>query len=164
VTQVNAMKRFYLTFIYGANQEGQRRLLWEALTAIANDMEEAWYILGDFNSVLHPGDRLGGTDIQAVEIKPFEECINTCEIQELRSVGPYFTWTNKTIWTRIDRVFINALWYDQFDFSQVIDMANSLSDHTAMVIDTPSYPRPPLSFYFCCMWTRDTDYMPLVTS
>ncbi|KAJ8419599.1 hypothetical protein Cgig2_000942 [Carnegiea gigantea] len=102
---------FYLTFIYGANQEGQRRLLWEALTATATDMEEAWCILGDFNSVLHPGDRLGGTDIQDVEIKPFEECINTCEIQQMRSIGRCFTWTNKTIWTRIDRAFTRDYGY-----------------------------------------------------
>jgi len=62
-------------------------------------MEEEWCILGDFNSVLHPGDRLGGTDIQAAEIRPFKDCISSCEIQELKSICPYFTWTNKTIWT-----------------------------------------------------------------
>ncbi|KAJ8433454.1 hypothetical protein Cgig2_014495 [Carnegiea gigantea] len=119
-------------------QEGQRRLLWEALNAIATDMEEAWYILGDFNSVLHPSDTIGGTDIQVAEIKPFEECMNTYEIQGMRSIGPYFTWTNKTIWTRINRTFVNTLWYEQFDFSQVIYTANSLSDHTALIIDTLS--------------------------
>ncbi|KAJ8421596.1 LOW QUALITY PROTEIN: hypothetical protein Cgig2_020785 [Carnegiea gigantea] len=57
------MKSVYLTFIYGANQEGQRRALWEALKNIAKDMEEAWCILGDFNSVLYPRDRMGGIDI-----------------------------------------------------------------------------------------------------
>ncbi|KAJ8419434.1 hypothetical protein Cgig2_000166 [Carnegiea gigantea] len=30
------------------------------------------------------------------------------ELQEVRSIGPYYTWTNKTIWTRIDRAFVNA--------------------------------------------------------
>ena len=91
VTQVPAMKQFYLTFIYEANHEADRMSLWEGLTAIASHMEGAWCILGDFNSVLHQGDRIGGTDIHAAEIKPFEDCINTCEVQELRSVGLYFT-------------------------------------------------------------------------
>ena len=75
-------------------------------------MEEAWYILGDFNSVLHSRDRIEGTDIQAAEIQPFEECINICEIQKMRSIGPYFIWTNKTIWIRINRAFVNTPWYD----------------------------------------------------
>jgi len=103
-------------------------------------MDEAWCSIGDFNSVLYPGDRIWGTDIQAAEIKPFEDCTKTCEVQEMRSIGPYFTWTNKTIWTRIDRTLVNALWYDQFDFSQVIYMPNSVSDHTALIIDTLGCP------------------------
>jgi len=85
------MKHFYLMFIDGANHEADKRPLWEGLTEIASNMDVAWCILGDFNSVLHQRDRIRGTNIQAAEIKPFEEYINTCEVQELRSTGPYFT-------------------------------------------------------------------------
>ncbi|KAJ8421943.1 hypothetical protein Cgig2_012935 [Carnegiea gigantea] len=63
----------------------------EALKTIAKDMEEARCILGDFNSVLHPSDRMGGTRTQDAEIRKFKECITTCEIEEMRSRGPYFT-------------------------------------------------------------------------
>ncbi|KAJ8419838.1 hypothetical protein Cgig2_030549 [Carnegiea gigantea] len=82
----------------------------------------------------------------------------------MRSIGPYFTWTNRTIWTRIDRALVNTLWYDQFDFSQVIYLANSLSDHTALIIDTPNCPKPLFTFQFCDKWTRDSSFPPLVTS
>ncbi|KAJ8420343.1 LOW QUALITY PROTEIN: hypothetical protein Cgig2_012108 [Carnegiea gigantea] len=105
-----------------------------------------------------------GTEIHAAEIRPLNDCINTCEVQELRSIGPYYTPTNKTVWTRIDRAFINALWYDLFDFSQVIYMANSLSDHIALVIDSPKCPKPPSTFHFCDMWIRDASFLPLVAS
>jgi len=54
------MKGFYVTFIYGANQELQRKNLWEDLKNIANGMNKAWCILGDFNVVLYAGDRIGG--------------------------------------------------------------------------------------------------------
>ncbi|KAJ8430483.1 hypothetical protein Cgig2_021729 [Carnegiea gigantea] len=132
-THETTMKSVYLTFVYGANQEGQRRALWDALKNIAKDMEEAWCILWDFNSILHPGDRIGGINIQDAEVRQFKECIRVCDIQELQSRGPYFSWTNKTVWTRIDRVFVNVYWYDLFGFSQEIYMANSLSDHTTML-------------------------------
>ena len=120
-------------------------------------MEDAWCILGDFNSVLHPGDRIGGRDIQDAEIRQFAEFINSCEIKEMRSNDPYF-------WTRIDKPFVNVYWYDQYDFSHALYMVNSLSDHTALVIDTPDCPRPRSTFQFCDMWIRDFSFLPLVSS
>ena len=102
------MKTFFITFVYGANHEAQRGPLWEDLIHIAQGMDEAWCVLGDFNAVLYPGDRMRGTEVQFHEIKNFSDYIITCEVQELKSNGPYYTWTNKTIWTRIDRVFVNT--------------------------------------------------------
>lgn len=77
---------------------------------------------------------------------------------------PYFSWTNKTVWTRINRVFANVYWYDLFGFSQVIYMANSLSDHTTLIIDTSGCPKPKSTFQFCDMWIRDSGFYPLVTA
>ena len=61
----------------------------------------------------------------------------------------------------MDRAFVNALWYDVFDFSQVVYMANSLSDHSAVIIDTPKCPRPSPTFHFRDMWTRDVAFFAL---
>ncbi|KAJ8444130.1 LOW QUALITY PROTEIN: hypothetical protein Cgig2_029905 [Carnegiea gigantea] len=159
-TQNNTMKTFFITFVYGANHEAQRAPLWEDLIHIAKEMDEAWCVLGDFNAVLYPGDRMGGTDVQFHEIKNFSDCIITCEL----SNGPYYTYTNKTIWTRIDRVLVNTYWYNTFDICQLNYMANSLSDHTAMVLSFPWYPKPKPSFQFCDMWIRDPSFLPLMSS
>jgi len=80
VTHAVTMKTFCLTFVYGANQEGHRRALWEAMKNITNTMEDAWCILGDFNSVLHLGDSMGGIDIQDVEVRQSEDCIRAYDI------------------------------------------------------------------------------------
>ncbi|KAJ8423017.1 hypothetical protein Cgig2_016783 [Carnegiea gigantea] len=71
---------------------------------IAARMNNAWCILGDSNSVLYKEDRLGGDAITDHEIKEFAACIETCELTEMRSTGAYYSWTNKTVWSRIDRV------------------------------------------------------------
>ncbi|KAJ8421327.1 hypothetical protein Cgig2_012819 [Carnegiea gigantea] len=163
-THIATMKNFFISFVYGANHETQRRQLWEDLIHIAQDMEEAWCILGDFNAVLYPGDRIGGTEVQYHEIKNFSECMFTCEVQELQSNGPYYTWTNKTIWTRINRVFVNTYWYNIFALSHLTYMANSLSDHTAMMLSFPWCPKPKSSFQFCDMWIRDPSFLPLMSS
>ncbi|KAJ8422717.1 LOW QUALITY PROTEIN: hypothetical protein Cgig2_003263 [Carnegiea gigantea] len=114
-------------------------------------MDEAWCVLSDFNSILYPEDRIGGTEVQDFEIKPFANCLPICDLQEMKYHGPYYTWSNKTIYMRIDRAFTNVLWYDQFDFSQVVYQPRALSDHNPMVIDFPGCPKPPKSFPFCDM-------------
>jgi len=43
-------------------------------------------------------------------------------------------------------------------------MANSLSNHTAMVLSFPWCPKPKPSFQFCDMWVRDPSFLPLMSS
>ncbi|KAJ8425350.1 hypothetical protein Cgig2_027213 [Carnegiea gigantea] len=52
VCQQNDMQDFYTTYVYGENQEGLRHSLWQTLRDIEATMDEAWCVLGDFNSVL----------------------------------------------------------------------------------------------------------------
>ncbi|KAJ8423024.1 hypothetical protein Cgig2_028227 [Carnegiea gigantea] len=59
-SQLSTMKDFYITFVYRANHDQRRRDLWDDLLNIAQSMDDAWCVLGDFNAVLHMGDRIGG--------------------------------------------------------------------------------------------------------
>ncbi|KAJ8420995.1 hypothetical protein Cgig2_023909 [Carnegiea gigantea] len=124
---------------------------------IAENIEEAWCILGDFNAALYIEDRIGGTEVQLHEVQSLDDCSTKCELQE-------YTWTNKTIWARIDRAFVNAYWYSLFDFCQVIYMVNTLSDHNALVMDFSWCPKPRPTFHFCDIWVRDPGFLPLITS
>ena len=85
--------------MYGYNQAEARQPLWEALIDITQNMDEAWCVLGDFNSILYPADRMGETEVKDFEIRLFANCIDLCDLQELRCQGPYYTWSNKTVWT-----------------------------------------------------------------
>jgi len=49
-----------MTFVYGKNSIALRKQLWEDLRMFANNMQEAWCVLGDFNTVLARKDRIGG--------------------------------------------------------------------------------------------------------
>ncbi|KAJ8421817.1 hypothetical protein Cgig2_023810 [Carnegiea gigantea] len=140
-------RKFFITYVYGFNQETNRQQMWEDLTGIAQGMNEAWCILGDFKSVLQKKDSIGGADVLDSEISKFSKWIDVCELQKMRSSRPYFSWTNKITWSRIDRV--NYL-------------PNRLSDHTPLHIILPSCPRPKHEFTFCDMWTKDPHYMDLV--
>lgn len=72
-------------------------------------MNVAWCVLEDFNAILHTEDRMGGNKVTEFELREFRYCVDNCELQEMRSTRAYYSWTNKTIWTRIDRAFHNTL-------------------------------------------------------
>ncbi|KAJ8419396.1 LOW QUALITY PROTEIN: hypothetical protein Cgig2_011886 [Carnegiea gigantea] len=122
------------------------------------------YVYGDFNSVLYKEDRIGRDAILDHEIKHFTECISDCGLQEMRFTGPYYTWTNKTVWSWLDRVFINTFWCGVFDYSQVKYLTKSLSDHTPMLLKITDSPKPQSSFHFCDMWVRDNSFYSLIQS
>ncbi|KAJ8420501.1 hypothetical protein Cgig2_019205 [Carnegiea gigantea] len=108
-------RKFFITFVYGFNQETNRWQMWEDLKGIAQGINEAWCVLGDFNSVLRKEDRIGGAYVLDSEISKFAEWIDVHKLQEIRSSGAYFSWTNKTIWSRINIVFINMDWHARCD-------------------------------------------------
>ncbi|KAJ8419728.1 LOW QUALITY PROTEIN: hypothetical protein Cgig2_019166 [Carnegiea gigantea] len=112
VTQLSTNKIFFLSMIYGKNHEAQRHHLCNDLQNIAQTMDEAWCLMGDFNTICLKEDRIGGNEVQDNDIWEIATLLDTCEIQELKSSGAYYSWTNKTIWSRIDHVFLNDLWYE----------------------------------------------------
>lgn len=142
VTKLQRNKHFFITFVYGMNQDHQRLKLWQDLQDIASQMTGAWCVLGDFNSVLYKDDRIGGQEITDLEIKDFAQCLEVCELTEMRSTGAYFTWTNKTIWSRLGRVFTNQYWYLETDFTQAAYLSNGLLDHTPIQLQFHDAPKP----------------------
>jgi len=151
VTQLSTKKKFYVTFVYGINHEQQRHQFWIDLQSISQQMTEAWCILKDFNSALHKEDRKGGNEIMGHKIEDLANLLDTDEMQEMSWSGAYFSWTNKTIWSRIDRVFINVYWYESFDYTHTCYLTNGLSDYTPRLIEYPYSPKPKIKFQFCDM-------------
>ena len=76
-------------------------------------------MLLDFNAILHLDERIGGEAITLAEMKNFANCLEKCELEEVRSVGVTYTWTNKTVWSKIDRVLANSHWYTEFGYTHV---------------------------------------------
>ena len=85
-----------------------------------------------------------------------------CELQEMRSTSAYYTWTNKTIWTRIDRAFHNCYWYSNFNYTHVRYMASSLSDHSPILISFPTTHKPKSRFQFCDIWSKHPEFHSII--
>jgi len=163
-TQLNTHKKFYATFVYGMNQEQMRMTLCADLQALSQQINETWCILGDFNSVLYKEDRMRGIEVQDHEVQHLANLLDTCSLQELRWIGAYYSWSNKTIWSRIDRVFTNLLWYDTMEYTQTHYLPNGLSDHTSSLVKFPTSPRPQAKFQFYDMWCKHRDFAHIIAS
>jgi len=73
--------------------------LWSDLQALAQQITEAWCILGNFNSILYKEDRMGGIEIQDHEVLDLANFLDSYDLQEMRWTGAYYSWTNKTVWS-----------------------------------------------------------------
>ncbi|KAJ8424797.1 hypothetical protein Cgig2_001811 [Carnegiea gigantea] len=134
VVQVATQKQFHMTFVYRYNQQKLRFQLWEDLRSFAVNMGDAWCVLGDFNVVLHPEERMGG---------------------ETRTTGVVYTWTNKIVWPKINRVLANSQWAQECEYVHVTCKPEGLSDHTPLVLSFPSCLRKKTRFKYYEIWGND---------
>ncbi|KAJ8433477.1 LOW QUALITY PROTEIN: hypothetical protein Cgig2_020649 [Carnegiea gigantea] len=73
--------------------------LWLDLNNISHSMEDAWCLMGDFNTIQFKEDRIGGNEVQDHDLKELASPLETYELHELKSIGAYYSWTNKAIWS-----------------------------------------------------------------
>ena len=78
---------FYLTLVYGDNDELEKRKLWEMLQTTATNIAAPWIIMGDFNHLLHLDDRIGGLPVTQHNIRDFQQCLCTIGVQDLNWKG-----------------------------------------------------------------------------
>jgi len=127
--------------------------MWEALQQISHTTNEAWCILADFNTILSKENRYGSNTVERHDIRELNSFMTNCEELEMPSNGASFTWTNKTLWSRLDRAFTNSLWHEVFDCTLVSTLPPGLSDQSPFLIQFHDTPKPPLCFQYCDMWS-----------
>ncbi|KAJ8435058.1 hypothetical protein Cgig2_015563 [Carnegiea gigantea] len=163
-TQTSTSKQFYLSTVYGMNHKSQRQHLWNDLITVSHNLASAWCIIGDFNTILAKEDRIEGNEVQESDVRELNSLIDECTLHELKSLGPYFSQTNKSIYSWIDHAFINACWHEVFDYTHSIYMSNGLSDHTPIVLQFLSSPKPQSSFQYCDMWGSHPAFSSIIAS
>lgn len=125
-----------MTAIYAMNQLVDRRILWRDLERIKMTINGPWGVIGDFNNVLCSRDKIGGRDVTDAEFVDMRNMIDHCEIDEVDSVGDYFTWTNMhtigAIYSRIDIILGNLDWMQYHNNFTLTILPPNVSDHCIM--------------------------------
>ena len=97
-----------------------------------------------------------------MEMVDFKTCLEDTELTKLKTTGAYYTWTNRTIWSKIDRVVANSYWYGIMNFIHVKCEVEGLSDHTPLKVSFLPSPKRNSPFMFCEMWCYDPQFKGIV--
>jgi len=90
-----------------------------------------WMVLGDFNFVLPPADKHNGELVSSYETLDFRECCLDLGLQDVNYTGCHFSWTNGTMWSKLDRVLTNTLWSSLQHLTHVhFDSPRAFTDHS----------------------------------
>ncbi|XP_021859027.2 uncharacterized protein [Spinacia oleracea] len=114
----------FITFVYGLHTVETRKALWSSLSGIyAMVTSSPWIGLGDFNAGL----------------SNFENFLLNSGVNELRSTGHFFSWSNKSlgdarVTSRIDRALGNGCWMMKFGHLAVDYLNPSISDHSPLLL------------------------------
>lgn len=54
-----------------------------------------WVLAEDFNEPLLEDDKFGGKAVSISRSLLLKECLDKCNMIDIRFSGPWFTWTNK---------------------------------------------------------------------
>lgn len=87
--------QFVATFVYGSNSYVERTELWNSLNSWRSSL--SWIVLGDFNALRFPSDKVGGDYHWPPHMEDLNKCISHNDLDDLRYTGCHFTWANKLI-------------------------------------------------------------------
>ena len=124
------------TGVYGPNDDGQQAALWEELSQMHARRPMAWCLVGDFNIIRYPSERLG------YEFNPamftFLDFIESNSLVDLPLEGASFTWFRDSglpSMSRIDKALISLDWEEHFvNVSQRV-IPHVISDHCPLLLE-----------------------------
>ncbi|KAH9776449.1 putative reverse transcriptase/RNA-dependent DNA polymerase [Citrus sinensis] len=133
-------RRMRITGVYGHPEMGQKKHTWTLLRRLAGLSFNSWLCFGDFNEVLHPGEKRGGNDRNVKLINDFSEALRDCDLKDVGFKGYPFTWSNGRygqgfVEERLDKFVCNKKWSEIFVDGEVSNLDTWFSDHCPVLME-----------------------------
>ncbi|XP_071909667.1 uncharacterized protein [Coffea arabica] len=139
-----------------------RRELWRAMEEIARGLDGPWMVAGDFNVISKAEERLGGAPPNLRNMEEFNDIVFNCRLLEVSFDGSTFTWTNGSMWQRLDRALANEASGKLFQTIKVSHLMCGRSDHAPLLIKCGSSMGRGSAFRFLNMWRRHPKFLEVV--
>ncbi|XP_031255913.1 uncharacterized protein LOC116113894 [Pistacia vera] len=171
VTHVSEGFSFGITFVYGSNDPGNRRNLWDFLrdqSAVFDSEGLPWLVLGDFNAILGASDRVGGDPEWYGYMDDFGQCIHDAELIGVPFTGLRYTWHNGQqgdgfILRKLDWVFASLSWFLDRPSTVSEFRPRDVSDHSSIIVRFgPRRGKVPSPFKFLNFWADHASFRDIV--
>ena len=88
-------------------------------------MRDPWLLIGDFNEILSPNDKLSSAGSSS-GMSSFLQCVESAQLLSITQKGASFTWSNnrKEDWLvmeKLDRALSNTVW-TQRSHSRILNL------------------------------------------
>jgi len=124
-----------------------------------------WMVFGDFNSVLSSADKHNGAAVSLYETSDFRDCCFDLGLHDVNFTGCHFSWTNGSVWSKLDRVMINPSWSSLNQLTHVhFGPPGAFSDHSPAAVRLGPFEQGRHCFKFFNMWASHVQFLSLVSS
>ncbi|KAH7838491.1 hypothetical protein Vadar_027204 [Vaccinium darrowii] len=171
--QKNGYQDWVLSALYAKPNPRLREILWEGLKEFASSINHPWAAVGDFNDTATAGEsRSTGSDTNHGSRRRFTNNINDCNLVDIGSSGPRFTWTNgrqgsANIQKRLDRGLCNEEWRSLFPEGTITTLPRTYSDHNPLLLHLHgniSFIPTNKPFRFEAAWIVDPSFEAIVSN
>ncbi|KAJ6434072.1 hypothetical protein OIU84_017725 [Salix udensis] len=92
-----------ITFVYGMNGYVDRSTLWHYIQeSSVHNTNIPWTLLGDFNAIMRPSDRCGGSNNWVSHHDDLPNCIMLSSLQQIPYTGMHLSWHNGVMVLSLD--------------------------------------------------------------
>jgi hypothetical protein len=153
-------EKFHLSCVYGHNNLAKRRGLWNSLMNWAGGIVLPWMCMGDFNNMLRTEERRSGRPVTQHEIKDMQECCEVSGLMDVNSTGLFYTWSNGSVWSKLDRVMVGPSWPQHLvHINALFIPPGFISDHAASLTTIAENPsRGKKIFKFMNIWADHEEF------
>ncbi|XP_071718147.1 uncharacterized protein [Rutidosis leptorrhynchoides] len=116
--------------VYGPHDDNGKSKLWDSLSSIIGNSDEAWALCGDFNEVRKDDERLNFVFIES-RAKRFNDFINSNSLSDIPMGGRCFTHVSEDglKFSKIDRFLVSDKFMALWNNLSAVIMDRSDSDH-----------------------------------
>ena len=136
--------------VYGPSDDSARNDMWVELDSMRLQWISAWCLIGDFNIIIYPVEKLGCNSFSSAMFK-FSDFIEKHNLVDLPLEGGDYTWfrdSNNPSMSRIDRALISTDWEDHFlDMTQK-SLPQVVSDPCPILVEAGGMLRGTSAFKF----------------
>ncbi|KAJ6365130.1 hypothetical protein OIU76_029993 [Salix suchowensis] len=114
--------------------------------------------------LLSQDDKLNGSVVSMYETADFNKCCLDLGLYDLNYTGCHFTWSNGSVWSKLDRVLVNPYWSSLHRIAHVhFGNQGAFSDHSPVLVRLEPQALGQRSFKFFNMWASHSDFLHTVS-